>query len=311
MGKLIERTNEVYHDLTGKDYDKEIGDNLIIDDKKRWDNIRPFFKKDKPLLILDIGTGTGFVPLMMADVLKKQDTFICSDVSQGILDIAKEKLTKLDFKCKFEFVKTKGDLPFETQSIDIIVINATLHHILDFKPFLKGADRILKPGGLLMICHEPNKRFRKSFKLQIRYNLLDLFFNTRDFIRVHSEKLKIDRLIEKAFALASSSYKQEIEKRNQIAEKINKVLIKENLISKPLTYKKFLMNFIDLQVKGGFDPFNLLSDYKIVYFKTFNHLRGMPRLNPRFKFLEKYEEKLIENYPIDGDLFTIILQKPQ
>ena len=50
-------------------------------------------KKDKPQLILDVATGTGDFAFEALGILKPKK-IIGVDISQGMLDIAKQKITK-------------------------------------------------------------------------------------------------------------------------------------------------------------------------------------------------------------------------
>ncbi|MDO8655886.1 MAG: class I SAM-dependent methyltransferase, partial [Nanoarchaeota archaeon] len=125
---VVQRVNELYHDRLGKKYDNshpEIFKRLPA----RWQRIAPqFVVRKEPLKILDLGTGTGFVPLMMAPFLKKEDTFMCSDISSNILKVAQENIEGQTFFNKFTYVKVKVQqtyaLPFRNKAVDIITINS-------------------------------------------------------------------------------------------------------------------------------------------------------------------------------------------
>jgi ubiquinone/menaquinone biosynthesis C-methylase UbiE len=67
--KPIIRINELFHDFEGKEYQKKHAD-IFSDEVERWQNAcKPIFSNhNSPYNILDIGTGTGFIPLTIAYV---------------------------------------------------------------------------------------------------------------------------------------------------------------------------------------------------------------------------------------------------
>jgi ubiquinone/menaquinone biosynthesis C-methylase UbiE len=49
------------------------------------------------------------------------------------------------------------DLPLVSEFADIVVLNATLHHCSDMAQVLAEAARLVRPGGLLVIDHDPQQ----------------------------------------------------------------------------------------------------------------------------------------------------------
>src|SRR6185312_1488558 len=58
-------------------------------------------KKDKPRLILDVATGTGDFAFEALSILNPEK-IIGVDISQGMLDIAQQKITKRNLSSRFE-----------------------------------------------------------------------------------------------------------------------------------------------------------------------------------------------------------------
>ena len=109
-------------------YDDLIGEMEI----KRGDNV------------LDVGCGTGTVLSYLAS--KTDIKGYGLDVSEKMLDVAREK------NPEFEFVQ--GDcttLPYENESMDVMMACMAYHHFSDQKRFREEAYRVLKPGGRLYI----------------------------------------------------------------------------------------------------------------------------------------------------------------
>jgi ubiquinone/menaquinone biosynthesis C-methylase UbiE len=99
--------------------------------------------------VLDIGTGPGAIPFH----LKKRysdASFTGLDISPGILQKAmrgqKGNSGPVAFLC--------GDgeaLPFGPQTVDVILSFFALHHMDHPEHLLMEIDRVLKPGGILLM----------------------------------------------------------------------------------------------------------------------------------------------------------------
>ncbi|MFQ5654037.1 MAG: methyltransferase domain-containing protein, partial [Planctomycetota bacterium] len=159
--ELILRVNREYHDVEGSAYD-ERHDEIFIEEVARWQGVGRELLEGKPerLEVLDVGTGTGFVPLQVARFLKPGDRFVCSDISARILECCERAVGRAGPRCALEFVQVDGRrYPFEGGRFDLVTLNSVVHHLPEFAPFFREIDRILRPGGRIAIAHEPNRRF--------------------------------------------------------------------------------------------------------------------------------------------------------
>ncbi|MDP1620684.1 MAG: class I SAM-dependent methyltransferase, partial [bacterium] len=194
--KLVLRINELFHDFEQADYDKKHAD-IFIGETGRWKNIGKTMLKNKtsPISILDIGCGTGFVPMQICNLLQAQDTFICSDISEKMLEVCKEKIAQQKFLCDFKFIKSDGfSLSPHDESMDIITMNSVLHHIPDFAPFFNEINRLLKVNGLLIIGHEPNSIFFKNRFLWYNYRMFFLITNPAQLVVSISRKIGLFKI---------------------------------------------------------------------------------------------------------------------
>ena len=294
--KLVQRINELYFDITSEEYQKS-HPSIFFLEKKRWQRIaQRYLNNSQTLKILDVGTGSGFVPLSIASYFKESDTFFCMDISKGILEVAKKNINNQYFPCKFIFQKIMSQipykLPFKSNFFEILTINSLLHHINDIKTFLYEIDRVLKPNGFLIIGHEPNRYFYESKFLWKNYLLLN-----------EISKI-IGKILEKFFKNHINN-ENLILKRKKISSNINKILLKEKLINKPLNYEQITL-IVDIKSTKGFKPDLLLNNYKIIYFETYNHLFWVSDKNFFYKIYNKIL-KII--YPTKGSTFLILLRK--
>jgi ubiquinone/menaquinone biosynthesis C-methylase UbiE len=101
--------------------------------------------------LLEIGVGTGYYSLDLAEWVAPTGTLELFDLQQEFLDhvmraAAERGLTNL--------VPTRGDatqLPWEDASIDAVVLTAVLGEIPDSAAALREIRRVLKPHGRLVV----------------------------------------------------------------------------------------------------------------------------------------------------------------
>lgn len=307
--ELVQRLNELYHDLINEKYHFSHPE-IFEQEKERWKRIaKQFLNFANPITIVDIGTGTGFVPLTITKFLKEGDIFICSDISGGILGVAKQNINRRGRRCQFKFVKIEShvpfQLPFETESMDIVTMNSVLHHIKDTNTFLSEVNRILKSNGLLFIAHEPNKYFYENKFLCYNYLFVDPKFT---ILRIF-KKLHIEKIIVKVYCFIRPEIKENVSGHKKITNKINEVLLKENLIKKPLLPEE-IGGITDVKVEG-FKPDLLMPYYKLLHFETYNHLGSVIVENYDNFIIRKYDNLLRRKYPKEGATFFIVLKKVQ
>jgi ubiquinone/menaquinone biosynthesis C-methylase UbiE len=97
--------------------------------------------------VLEVGCGTGIIAL---DIASKVEEVVGVDISPAMIGVAKSKARSLTLRnVRFE-VGDGYDLPFETESFDLVLMTNLLHVVKDPDAILKEAKRLLKPGGLLI-----------------------------------------------------------------------------------------------------------------------------------------------------------------
>lgn len=104
-----------------------------------------------PKTVLDVGTGTGFLALLAAE-LGHQCTGI--DISKEMLEIAQKKARKLKNPSGVSFKYGDAEkLPFPDSSFDIVVNRHLLWTLPDPEQALKEWHRVLIPGGKILIVN--------------------------------------------------------------------------------------------------------------------------------------------------------------
>jgi ubiquinone/menaquinone biosynthesis C-methylase UbiE len=101
--------------------------------------------------VLDIGTGTGLLALILAQQHPEwQITGI--DISEDMLKIAGETAARNGLSSTTVFQKATAEvLPFPDDSFDLVVSNASLHLWKDPRKVMNETARVTAPGGYCLI----------------------------------------------------------------------------------------------------------------------------------------------------------------
>ena len=312
---LTQRVNELFHDAFKDEFDDTYC-SLRFGEEERWLVIaKRFFSFKGPARILDIGTGTGFVPSIVAPFLCEKDTLICTDISGEILEVAKKKLSGKGFKCAFEFLKIERGipyrLPFENNSVDAVTVNQVLHHVQDTEAFLKEVDRVLKPMGLFFVGNEPNKQFYTNRFLNYNYTFLKYAMNPMYLAYLTLRMVRLSETVKRMyFSLRHKDGSARL-KREEKFSKINESLLREGLISSPLSSTE-IENIVDAKwsSRTDFNPWILMPTYKMKYLETYNHVGSVNVLHHGSRIIEAYDRFLLKRYPKEGSMFFAVYKKP-
>lgn len=108
-------------------------------------------KDRKNDLVLDIATGTGDLAIEANKTLKV-DKIIGVDISEGMLNVGKEKIKKLGLSNKIELQMGDSEkLLFDNNTFDTVIVS---FGVRNFENLLKGLTdmcRVLKPGGTCLV----------------------------------------------------------------------------------------------------------------------------------------------------------------
>ncbi len=108
-------------------------------------------KDRKNDLVLDIATGTGDLAIEANKILKV-NKIIGVDISEGMLNVGKEKIKKLGLTDKIELQMGDSEkLLFGDNTFDTVIVS---FGVRNFENLLKGLTdmcRVLKPGGTCLV----------------------------------------------------------------------------------------------------------------------------------------------------------------
>lgn len=300
--ELVRAVNLAYHDEEAASYDSRHPE-IFTDELGHWSRIAERVRglKDglkRPIRIVDLGSGTGFVPLRLASVLDAQDEFVLTDLSPTMLDRARESLAHANFLSHADYRVTGAEtLDLAPMSVDVVTMNSFIHHLPAPERVFDIVERALRPGGIAVIAHEPNLLHFK-----------------------HPVVGGLDRLI-RALRKARSRKKRAAPASNSFIDRVNARLMSTGDIERPLTAEK-IESIVDIQsptagravdASRGFDPRALASrsfpGYDVLELQTYRHFGKLDvAKRPRLARLQHAMERL---WPLAGAMFLLIVRKPQ
>lgn len=99
--------------------------------------------------ILDIATGTSYIPRRIMGLNKPGVRITGQDISESMLKQGKGKIFSAQYQESIDLACSDAmALPFKDQSFDVVVTGLSSHH-MHIPTMLSEMKRVLKPGGLL------------------------------------------------------------------------------------------------------------------------------------------------------------------
>lgn len=128
------------------------------------------FKNKKPRLILDVATGTA--DFAIENLKADPDKVIGVDISAGMLEIGRKKIKKANLEGKIELKLVDAEsLPFENNHFDVITVAFGVRNFENLEKGLREMNRVLKPGGDLVIIEfsKPRGFFSYIYKFYFKF----------------------------------------------------------------------------------------------------------------------------------------------
>ena len=137
-------------DTISENYD---GLNKVISfgtDAKWKKRILKMVQEKQPTTILDIATGTGDLAILFSSTSAQE--IIGLDISQGMLEIGKQKIQAKNLNDKIQMVLGDGEnIPYANDYFDVITVAYGVRNFENLERGLGEILRVLKPGGQLLI----------------------------------------------------------------------------------------------------------------------------------------------------------------
>ncbi len=165
-----------------------------IDVKWRKKAIRQL-EKQKPANILDVATGTADVAIMASGILNPE-RIVGIDISDGMLDIGRQKIQKLGLQNTIELLN--GDcetINFKNDSFEAVTVAFGVRNFENLEKGLAEILRVLKPGGKLVVLEFSKPRsavVKGMYKFYMKFitpNVGKLFSKNRNAYQYLDESI--------------------------------------------------------------------------------------------------------------------------
>ncbi|VAW68908.1 2-methoxy-6-polyprenyl-1,4-benzoquinol methylase [hydrothermal vent metagenome] len=102
--------------------------------------------------VLDLAGGTGDLAMKMASMVGPAGQVVLSDINGSMLRRGRERLIDQGVAGNIEYVQANAEcLPFQDDTFDCITIAFGLRNVTDKDKALRSMNRVLKPGGRLLV----------------------------------------------------------------------------------------------------------------------------------------------------------------
>lgn len=102
--------------------------------------------------VLDLAGGTGDLTAKISPLVGDDGEVVLADINSSMLNIGRERLLDKGLFRNIQFVQADAEsLPFPDNYFDRIIIGFGLRNVTDKLQALKSMQRVLKPGGFLLV----------------------------------------------------------------------------------------------------------------------------------------------------------------
>ena len=149
-GKKSEQVEKMFNNIAPA-YDK-LNHTLSMGIDRNWrkkaiNMLRPF----RPCRIMDVATGTGDFAILACRELQP-DTLTGTDISEGMMEVGREKVKQAHLSDKISFVREDCTcLSFADGSFDAVTVAFGVRNFEDLDKGISEMCRVLSPGGHLVI----------------------------------------------------------------------------------------------------------------------------------------------------------------
>lgn len=311
---VVTRLNEIWHDLENRGYQGKHPD-IEEEEAPRWrrHGSEILGRERGPWSVLDVGCGTGFVPLQLLPWLRPADRLTCADLSAGMLSACAENLAAAG-RADAVFLKLDGmriGLPDGSQNV--VTVNAVLHHLAEPETLCKEIDRVLAPGGGVLIGHEPNRLYAERRGLALRYFAVLPWADFRLF--AYEILLRLGGF--ERLRRPLGRFLPELGRHNALVDRVNAKLLEAGAVERPLAAAE-MSSLLDANspTAGGSHPGRgftaetyrgYFPGYSLEFVETYKHLG---KLHPRRAWARRYEKRLARKFPDHGSTLFAVLRKP-
>jgi SAM-dependent methyltransferase len=134
---------------------------------RSFDTLARFVARERPRRVLDLGAGNGWLSYRLA---LTGITSVAVDVRDDDVDGLGAATCYLEQPFgRFERIAASFEaLPLESRSFDMAIFNASLHYAIDLDAVLAEAQRVVRPGGHIVVLDSPFYALERDGEAMVR-----------------------------------------------------------------------------------------------------------------------------------------------
>ena len=162
--------------------------------------------------VLDIAGGTGDLAAKFSRIVGSEGQVVLADINDSMLKVGRDRLIDRGVVNNIQFAQANAQyLPFPDNTFDVITIAFGLRNVTDKDMALRSMNRVLKPGGKLLVLEfsqPPSTLLSKiydSYSFSLLPKLGQLFAKDSDSyqylaesIRMHPDQETLKSMVENA-----------------------------------------------------------------------------------------------------------------
>lgn len=148
--------------------------------------------------VLDLAGGTGDLTRKFSEVVGETGQVVLADINDSMIKVGREKLENLGIVGNVEYVQANAEvLPFADNTFDIVTIAFGLRNVTDKDAALRSINRVLKPGGRLLVLEfsKPTQDWLSKvydfYSFNILPNMGQLIANDKESYQYLSESIRM------------------------------------------------------------------------------------------------------------------------
>ncbi|ADN77744.1 ubiquinone/menaquinone biosynthesis methyltransferase [Ferrimonas balearica DSM 9799] len=149
--RKAEMVADVFHSVASK-YDL-MNDLMSFGVHRYWKRFTIECAAARPgMKVLDLAGGTGDLTAKFSHLVGETGEVVLADINDSMLKVGRAKLHDMGVVGNVSYVQANAEaLPFPDNHFDIITIAFGLRNVTEKEKALKSMQRILKPGGKLLV----------------------------------------------------------------------------------------------------------------------------------------------------------------
>ncbi|WP_445395649.1 bifunctional demethylmenaquinone methyltransferase/2-methoxy-6-polyprenyl-1,4-benzoquinol methylase UbiE [Zobellella sp. An-6] len=162
--------------------------------------------------VLDLAGGTGDLTAKFSRIVGETGQVVLADINDSMLKVGRDKLRNMGLGSNIAYVQANAEqLPFPDNHFDLITIAFGLRNVTDKDKALASMQRVLKPGGRLLVLEFSKPQHEVMNKLYDFYsfNILpkmgalvakdsDSYQYLAESIRMHPDQETLKAMMEQA-----------------------------------------------------------------------------------------------------------------